>query len=59
MEKIEKAKESIRDVKVEELKEFINGIQKSQKKEKAFKPERLQNMREGNFSRKYSSGFSN
>jgi hypothetical protein len=56
----EKNTKSIKDIKVDDLKNFVSTIQKEQVKKDTFKPERLQNMRDnGNFSRKYSSGLTN
>ena len=52
-------KKSVKDLKIEDLKKFITEVQQSQNAQKTFKPERLQNLRETNFSRKYNSGFSN
>lgn len=52
-------KNSVKDLKIDDLKKFITEVQQSQNAQKTFKPERLQNLRETNFSRKYNSGFSN
>ena len=52
-------KNSVKDLKIDDLKKFITDVQQSQHEQKTFKPERLQNLRETNFSRKYNSGFSN
>lgn len=50
---------AVKDLEIDDLKKFITDIQHSQNAQKTFKPERLQNLRETNFSRKYNSGFSN
>lgn len=49
---------SIKDLNLEDLKKFIESVQKTQQEEKVFKPERLQNLRETNLSRHYNSGLS-
>jgi len=48
----------INAINLEDLKKFISTVQKSNQEENVFKPERLQNLREVNFSRKYNSGLS-
>lgn len=57
--KVTQTKNALKDVKIDDLKKFITEVQQSQNAQKTFKPERLQNLRESNFSRKYNSGFSN
>lgn len=56
---VNQTKNSVKDLKIDDLKKFITDVQQSQNAQKAFKPERLQNLRKSNFSRKYNSGFSN
>jgi hypothetical protein len=51
-------KTSVKDINLEELKNFIASVQQSQKEEKVFKPERLQHLRQVNLSRRYTSKLS-
>lgn len=50
---------SILDINIDELKKFISSFHTSNTEEKAFKPERLKNLRDANFTRRYNSGLSN
>lgn len=52
------SKKSIRDLNLEELKKFIASAQQTQKEEKVFKPERLQQFRRIKISRPYTTGLS-
>lgn len=48
----------VRELDLEELKNFINAIQETKKDENSFKPERLQNLREKSIVRAFNSGLS-
>ena len=49
---------SIRDAKLEDLKEFIKSVQEKNEETPPFKAERLESMRVGKTPQKYSSGLS-